>query len=69
MQAALLLSKLRVHVLQLVPLDRSSLKGATINIPSKPFELDPDWEVDPASLDLGAKIGASTLRSAARRLS
>jgi hypothetical protein len=53
--------KLRLRVLQLVPLDRSSLKGASINIPSKPFDLDPDWEVDPDSLQVGAKIGASVI--------
>jgi hypothetical protein len=47
-----------LNVLQLVPLERSALKGATMNIPSKPFDLDPDWEVDPESLEVGAKIGA-----------
>lgn len=41
-----------------MPLDKSPLKGAGINIPARPFELDPDWEVDPESLDIGAKIGA-----------
>lgn len=45
-------------MLQLVPLERSALKGATMNIPAKPFDLDPDWEVDPESLEVGAKIGA-----------
>lgn len=42
---------------QLKPLEHSRLKGAGINIPSAPFELDPDWEVDPESLHIEEKIG------------
>jgi len=47
-----------VSVAQLVPLNKSPLAGAGMNIPARPFELDPDWEVDPASLNIGEKIGA-----------
>lgn len=44
--------------LQLAPLEDSPLAGAARNIPDKPFELDPDWEVDPESLEIMEKIGA-----------
>ena len=47
---------------QLVPLEDSPLAGAARNIPDKPFELDPDWEVDPESLEIMEKIGASQMQ-------
>lgn len=49
--------------MQLKPLESSKLKGAGINIPSAPFQLDPDWEVDPESLNIEEKIGASPTMS------
>lgn len=41
-----------------MPLEKSPLAGAGMNIPARPFELDPDWEIDPQSLNIGEKIGA-----------
>lgn len=55
-----------MHSLQLVPLDKSPLAGAGMNIPARPFELDPDWEIDPSALEIGGKIGerrSNTCRS------
>lgn len=45
-------------VSQFVSLEESPLAGAARNIPDTPFELDPDWEVDPDSLEILEKIGA-----------
>ena len=47
--------------LQFVALEDSPLSGAARNIPDKPFELDPDWEVDPESLEIMEKIGVLSL--------
>ena len=49
--------RLAVRPLQLVTLERSPLSSAVKHIPEKPFELDPDWEVDPESLTIMEKIG------------
>ena len=43
---------------QLVSLEESPLHGALKSIPRKPFELDPEYEVDPSQLVIMEKIGA-----------
>lgn len=50
-------------VSQFASLEESPLAGAARNIPDKPFELDPDWEVDPESLEILEKIGAPRILS------
>ena len=45
-------------VVQFVSMADSPLSGAVRNIPDKPFELAPDWEVEPESLEIMEKIGA-----------
>lgn len=42
---------------KLKPLESSKLKGAGINIPARPFDLDADWEIDPNSLQIEEIIG------------
>ena len=44
--------------MQLVSLEESPLHGALKSIPRKPFELDPEYEVDPSQLVIMEKIGA-----------
>lgn len=43
---------------QFVPLAESALSGALVHIPSDIYDLDPDWEIDPDSLELMGKLGA-----------
>ena len=43
---------------QFVPLADSALSGALVHIPSDIYDLDPDWEIDPDSLELMGKLGA-----------
>ena len=43
---------------QFVPLADSALSGALVHIPSDIYDLDPDWEIDPNSLELMGKLGA-----------
>ena len=45
-------------LVQFVPLAESALSGALVHIPSDIYDLDPDWEVDPDSLQLMGKLGA-----------
>ena len=47
-----------VAVRQFVPLAESALSGALVHIPSDIYDLDPDWEIDPDSLQLMGKLGA-----------
>ena len=44
--------------MQLVSLEESPLHGALKSIPRTPFELDPEYEVDPSQLVIMEKIGA-----------
>ena len=47
---------------QFVPLADSALSGALVHIPSDIYDLDPDWEIDPDSLELMGKLGAPPTR-------
>ena len=49
-----------VTLAQLVSLEESPLHGALKSIPRRPFELDPEYEVDPSQLVIMEKIGAPT---------
>ena len=51
----------RVVRVQLVSLEESPLHGALKSIPRKPFELDPEYEVDPSQLVIMEKIGERVL--------
>ncbi len=42
---------------QFVLLAESALSGALVHIPSDIYDLDPDWEIDPASLIILEKLG------------
>ena len=43
--------------MQLVPLEDSPLSGAIVHIPDNIADLDPDWEIDPATLIIMDKLG------------
>lgn len=52
---------------QFVPLADSALSGALVHIPSDIYDLDPDWEIDPDSLQLMGKLGAPQTSQVALR--
>lgn len=47
-----------IHLLsqQLIDLSASSLAGVT-HLPTPGLDLDPDWEIEPSTLELGDKLG------------
>jgi hypothetical protein len=55
--------------LQLVPLSESSLSGAMVHIPKNVYDLEADWEIDPASLEIKEKIGKPPTRPTTLTLS